>query len=117
MDLPLRERFARLGPTWGIDRVTCGSPVAIVLSLAPEREWPRTIDAMISLARRGVSMLTAKRAVEAVLEHGRTIIELPLVESEQVLLAELAKAGFDAVPQAADHAKLAPEPSLTRKSA
>ena len=72
---------------------------------------------MISLARRAVSMLTAKRAVEAMLEHGRTVIELPLVESEQVLLAELAKAGFDAVPQAADHSKLAPEPPLARKSA
>ncbi len=97
MSLTLRERLERLGPVRGVDRVACGSPAVFLLRLIPDyAEPPRTIDAMMTLARRGLSLLRAKRAVEAVLEEGRVIVQLPTVEDVVVVVSELAAAGFAA---------------------
>ena len=57
---------------------------------------PRTIDAALSLARRGMSMLRAKRAIEALLESGRVVVELPTVEDAAAVAAELSQAGVAA---------------------
>jgi putative transcriptional regulator len=92
----LRERFARLGPIRAIDRVTSGSPAVFVLRLPLDGPRPRTIDATHALARRGLSMLRAKRAVESLLEKGRIFVDLPMVEDTKVLTDDLAKAGIAA---------------------
>ena len=97
MDSSLRERFARLGQIRVIDRVTSGSPAVFVLRLLQDGSQPRTIDATHALARRGLTMLRAKRAIETLLEKGRVFVELPIVEDPHVLAVELAKAGMNAV--------------------
>src|ERR1700712_1763863 len=98
MDSSLRERFARLGPTRAIDRVSSGSPAVFVLRLPSDRAVPRTIDGMAALARRGLTMLKAKRAIEALVEDGRVFVRLPTAEDRQALREELARAGIRAAP-------------------
>jgi putative transcriptional regulator len=44
-----------------------------------------------------MTMLRAKRAIEALIEKGREFVELPVVEGVNGLTADLAKAGIDAV--------------------
>lgn len=89
----LRERIARLGPIRDIDRVT-GSPAVVHLS----RKDPglvKVVSASRELARRGLTLLRAKRTVEAVLELGFTAIRLPAVEDRATLAQSLRKAGID----------------------
>jgi putative transcriptional regulator len=97
MDSSLKERFARLGPIRAIDRVTSGSPAVFVLRLAADDSRPRTIDVTHALARRGMTMLRAKRAIESLVEKGREFVELPMVEDVQAVTGDLAKAGIAAV--------------------
>jgi putative transcriptional regulator len=59
---------------------------------------------MFSLARRGMTMLRAKRAVEMLLETGRVFVRLPTVESVDAVVGELAVAGIAAADIAADPA-------------
>ena len=96
MDSSLRERFARLGPIRGIDRVQSGSPATFVLRLPKDRGVPRTIDGMFALARRGLTMLRAKRTIEALVEDGRVFVDLPMVEDAKAVTDDLAKAGIAA---------------------
>jgi putative transcriptional regulator len=53
---------------------------------------------MFALARRGLTMLRAKRAIEALIEDGRIFVNLPTVEDPQALAADLAHAGIAAAP-------------------
>ncbi len=98
MDSSLRERFARLGPIRGVDRVSSGSPAVFVLRLPPGRGVPRTIDSMFALARRGLTMLRAKRVIEALVADGRVFVDLPTVEDHKALAEDLARAGIAAAP-------------------
>ena len=50
----------------------------------------------MSLARRGISLLKAKRAIEATLQDGRAYVHLPTVEDATALAAELSAAGITA---------------------
>lgn len=54
----------------------------------------RTIDATKALARRGMTMLRAKRAIEAMLDDGEVAVEVPMVEDLGVLARELRRAGI-----------------------
>ena len=92
----LRERLERLGPVRDIDRVDFGSAEDFGLSAAGGVEQVDIVSAAMSLARRGISLLKAKRAVEAILQDGRTYIHLPMVEEVAGLTAELAAAGVTA---------------------
>lgn len=92
----LRERLERLGPVRDIDRVGSGSAEDFVLSAARGLERIDVISAAKALARRGVSLLKAKRAVEAILGDARSYIHLPTVEDAGALAAELAEAGVAA---------------------
>ena len=96
MDSSLTERFARLGPIRAIDRVPSGSPATFVLELPPDRRMPRTIDGMFALARRGLTMLRAKRAIEALVGEDQVFVGLPTVEAPRAVVAERAKAGIAA---------------------
>lgn len=89
----LKERFGRLGPVRGVDRVPSGSPVDLVLRPAANSAGHNPIAAAMALARRGMTMLRAKRAIEAVLEHGETVVEVPVVENSPALARELRAAG------------------------
>ena len=48
------------------------------------------------LARRGLTMLRAKRAVEALLVDGRVYVDLPMVEDADAVTEDLARAGIAA---------------------
>jgi len=93
MDSSLWERFARLGPIRAIDRVSSGSPAAFALRLPPDKAMPRTIDAMFALARRGIPMLQAKHAIEAVVADERVVVTLPTVEDPAAVIDDLTRAG------------------------
>jgi putative transcriptional regulator len=103
MQSKLKERLGRLGPVRGVvskarlrhDRVASGSPVDLVLRPGPDRARIRTIDAIMALARRGMTMLRAKRVIEALLDDGEVAIEVPTVENVSVLASELRKAGIE----------------------
>jgi DNA-binding transcriptional regulator YiaG len=56
----------------------------------------RSIDATFTLARRGLSMLRAKRAIEVLMEKRRVDVHLPTVENPAAVLAELERAGIAA---------------------
>ena len=73
----------------GRERVVAGDAL-------PDRD---VVSAAMSLARRGVSLLKAKRAIEAMLEDGRTYIHLPTVENPAALVAELSATGVTASPR------------------
>jgi putative transcriptional regulator len=101
MDSALRARFERLGPVRELERVTSGSPAAIVFKILPT-SLPRTIDATRTLARRGISLLKAKRAVEASMVGETVCVALPCVEDVAVVLRELTDAGFEAAEAGAE---------------
>ena len=96
MDSSLRERFAQLGPVRDIARVSSGTPAVLLLRLAQDRPVLRPVDAIAILARRGLSMLKAKRAVEALLDRGTLLVELPMVEDVTVVMQELEETGIQA---------------------
>jgi putative transcriptional regulator len=93
-----RERFARLGQIRDIDRVSSGFPAVFVLRRPQGQVEVRTVDAAIALARRGLTMLRAKRAIEELLDNSRVFIDLPTVEDIRALTAELNAAGIAAAP-------------------
>jgi len=96
MGSSLRERFARLGPIQAIERVESGSPAQLVLHWPnpTKRNAPLTVTAALALAKRGASLLRAKRATDALLASGRAFIDLPTVEDRAALLRELAECGM-----------------------
>jgi DNA-binding transcriptional regulator YiaG len=100
MSSSLKERFARLGPIRAIDRIRDGSPAALSLRPAPSRKRVKSVSIALALAKRGMSMLRAKRAVEEMLENGRAVVLLPTVESATTLAKELADAGCIAAAMA-----------------
>ncbi len=57
---------------------------------------PKTIDATLALARRGLPLLRAKRAMEALLTRGKALVDVPTVEEAGALIAELRAAGISA---------------------
>jgi DNA-binding transcriptional regulator YiaG len=90
----LRERFARLGPVRDVDRNRSGSPVEFVLR--PARARIETISATRVLAKRGLSMLRAKRAIETAVETGEARVRLPNVDNAGDVIRELQSTGIRA---------------------
>jgi len=77
-----------------------------VLTIAGDISAVRTIDAMAALVRRGMVVIDAKRAIEAVVERRRAVVEVPMVEDAAALADDLAAAGFAA--EASDAAPVPP---------
>jgi putative transcriptional regulator len=73
------------------------SPPVFVLRIALDLTRLKTIDAAHALARRGMPMLRAKRAAEALLEDRRVFAELPMVEDVQAVIADMDACGVAAV--------------------
>ena len=89
----LKERLGRLGPIQDVPRVASGSP--LVLALTPNRaaEAVLTVPATLALAKRGLTLLKAKRVIEEMRDAGRAVVEVPTVEDEAALAGELSAAG------------------------
>lgn len=96
MKRSLKERLARAGPIRDVGRVRSGSPVDLVLRPGPELAKIKTVAASESLARRGLSLLRAKRTVEAIIDRGEAIIHVPVVDDVKSFVKELQKVGIKA---------------------
>ena len=96
MNASLRERFAQLGPTQAIDREPSGSPVAFILRPASGLASIQAVTATLALARRGLSMLRAKRAIEAMLDQGQLRLICLVVEDAAAVVRDLAASGIAA---------------------
>jgi DNA-binding transcriptional regulator YiaG len=94
----LKAKLARLGPTRSIDRLRSGSPGAYALRAKNRLADVKTVSAAPALAKRGVTMLQAKRTIKAMVERGRAYISLLTVEDDGTLIADLAAAGIAATP-------------------
>jgi putative transcriptional regulator len=94
MNSELRELFGRLGPIRAIDQNTSGSVETVHLKRPDLPAVILTISATLSLCKRGITMLKAKRAVEEMLEKGDAVVTVPFVESTEALLAELTEANI-----------------------
>jgi DNA-binding transcriptional regulator YiaG len=96
MSSRLKARFAQLGPIRAINRVRSGFPVDLALRPARDPARVRAVEATRSLARRGLTLLRAKRTVEAMVGSGEAVVHLPSVESIAALAGELKSAGIAA---------------------
>lgn len=94
MNLSLRERLGRAGRFRAIDRVSSGSPAILALRLPPLPVTIRTVSAALALAKRGMSLLQAKRAMDELLEKHAVVVDVPMVEDVPTLLAELTETGM-----------------------
>jgi putative transcriptional regulator len=95
MQSKLKERLERLGPVRDINRAASVSPVDLVLRAGPDRAKIKSIDATMALAKRGMTLWQAKRAIEALLDEGEVAVTLPKVEHRATLAHDLRKAGVD----------------------
>ena len=91
----LKEEFARLGPIRAVDRVSSGSPADVMLRRSDSGQPLKSVMAILALARRGISLLRAKRAIECMLDTGEVNVHLPMVEDLQTLTDELAASGVE----------------------
>ncbi len=90
----LKERFERLGPVRGVDRAHSGSSVDLALRSQGKPTNIKSVDAALVLAACGVSLLRAKRLIEAVVEAGEAFVHLPIVGSVEAVAEELRRAGI-----------------------
>lgn len=93
MKSSLREQLGRLGPVRAVDLVSEGSPAVLTLQIDPTGKSVATVTAAVSLVRRGLSMLQAKRTVERLIEAGEVTIKVPRVEDREQLARDLVEAG------------------------
>lgn len=100
MRLQLKERLARLGPTQAARPNQSGSPAVVVLRPNADRAKVKAISATKALIEAGLTMLKAKRAIEAALAgKDGSATELPAVDDIKALARKLRAAGFTvAVP-------------------
>src|SRR5258708_3402505 len=101
MSSSLKERLPRPGPLRGRAPVPSRSPLLRSLRVGPNPKRLKTVSAALALAKRGISLLRAKRAIEEMIETGRAVILVPKVESEITLGKELTEAGCIAASVAA----------------
>lgn len=94
MSSKLKARFAQLGPVRAVGRVGSGSPVDLALRPARNPASVRTVEATRALAKRGLTLLRAKRTIEAMVGTGETVVHLPAVDSVAILAVELKTAGI-----------------------
>lgn len=94
----LRGTFARLAPVKKVDRHQSGSSETLVLVPSGSTTAINAIAATRALARTGLTLLRAKRAVEAVIAGNEVMLLLPKVHSRDQLITELASTGLRASP-------------------
>ena len=74
----LKARLERLGPVRDVPRVTSGSPVLMILGPARKLRDVKAVSASLAIAKRGLSLLQAKRAIEKMLDKGSVVLALQL---------------------------------------
>lgn len=94
MESSLRERLGRLGPIRDVPRARSGSPRAVMIRRDADGRRLRKVTATMTMAYHGASLQRAKRAVDAAVEQGWAVVELPTVEDDAALCRDLDAAGF-----------------------
>lgn len=92
----LKAAVERLGPVRDVSRHRSGSKEHLVLRPLGTQAPVRAPTAVLLLARCGISLLKAKRAVEAVLAGGEVPLILPKVPAADELMQGLREAGLAA---------------------
>lgn len=95
----LKERVGRAGAASARSPEPSGTAVA--LNLRPDRDGSAqvaTIPAMEALVKRGLPLLRAKRAIEAMRDDGFAFVEVPRVDDVRALADALREAGVVARP-------------------
>jgi putative transcriptional regulator len=64
-----------------------------------KREALDAIAAMVHLRRRGVSVVKAKRAIEAMIDHGSAVLLVPELDGMATLARDLGPFGVEAGPR------------------
>ncbi|SDY85534.1 helix-turn-helix domain-containing protein [Citreimonas salinaria] len=90
----LKEVFGRLGQVQDVDRNQSGSEESLVLRPEGATSAINAIAATRALAQCGLTLLRAKRAVEAVIAGEELTLVLPKVASRDRLVEDLAAAGL-----------------------
>jgi putative transcriptional regulator len=88
----LRELFGPRAEIRDIDRVPSGSPARYVL--APEMPFHKTVSVAEALAKRGLTLLQAKRIVTRLAKGESVAAEIPMVEDPSFFEAELKRFGI-----------------------
>jgi DNA-binding transcriptional regulator YiaG len=118
MKSSLRERFERLGPVEVVAPGQSGSHAVVTLHLDPAAKAIKSITVVRLLVESGMTMLTAKRAVEKAMEKGQATFAVPGLRDAGAFAAIVADCGFAAKAVAArpvDVAALRRELSLTQE--
>jgi DNA-binding transcriptional regulator YiaG len=90
----LKAKLERLGPLPDAGRARSGSPGDLVLRPAAGLAKVRAIDAMAVLTQRGVSVVSAKRAIETMIDRGQVVVTVPAIDDGATLAKELRAAGI-----------------------
>lgn len=88
----LKELFGPRVQIRDIDRVPSGSPARYVL--APEMPFHKTVSVAETLAKRGLTLLQAKRIVTRLAEGESVALEVPMVEDAATFEQELKRYGI-----------------------
>ncbi|MCY1668035.1 helix-turn-helix domain-containing protein [Rhizobium sp. SL86] len=101
MKSSLRERFERLGPVEVVTPGQSGSRAVVTLHLDPAVAAIKSITVVRLLVENGMTMLTAKRAVEKAMETGQATFVVPGLRDAEAFAAIIADCGFTAKAVAA----------------
>ncbi|SEL62449.1 Antitoxin component of toxin-antitoxin system, MqsA [Roseivivax marinus] len=92
----LKDVAGRLGPVQDVSQNQSGSKEHLVLRAAGQETPVTASKAALALVECGISLLKAKRAIEAVFDEGEATLILPKVGSKHELASALRDAGIDA---------------------
>jgi DNA-binding transcriptional regulator YiaG len=91
--LSFKERLAQLGRVKDLPHVSFGSPEEVVLKRSLNADI-LVVDGVLALAKRGLSLIKARRAIDQLVETGRALLEVPMIESTEVFALEMRTAGI-----------------------
>jgi DNA-binding transcriptional regulator YiaG len=94
----LREKFGPQVRIRDIARVPSGSPARYVLKA--DTPFHRTVPAAEALAKRGLTLLQAKRIVTRLTNGESVAVEMPMVEDQEIFKQELL--GFGVMAEGRD---------------
>lgn len=97
MTATVRELAERLGPVHDVVQSNSGSREIVTLRPLRSDGYVIATKATLALARCGVSLLAAKRAIKRVIDEGEETLILPMVSAQHDLSKTLAAAGIDVV--------------------
>lgn len=87
-----KARLEQLGRVRDMSHVDSGSPEEVVLKRSATTDV-LVVDGVLALTRRGLTLVKAKRVMEQVIDCGRALVEVPLIENTDTFSLEMEAAG------------------------